>query len=96
MAQHRLREPLRRRLEEARSRPLVALPEPFRILDLAHATTPADRHGGYGGRVNDSWRLARAKNPRQEKGRPSRPLEVWKKLIEAEPAELTPRQAYVY
>jgi hypothetical protein len=54
------------------------------------------RHGGYGGRVNDAWRLARAKNPHQGKGQPSRPLEVWKKLLEAEPAELTLRKACVY
>src|SRR5215208_2369856 len=92
VAQHRLRESLRHRLEEARPRPLVALPEPFRILDLPHATAPADPAR----RLRRPGKRLVAPCRRQEKGRPSRPLEVWKKLLEAEPGELTLRKAYVY
>src|SRR5215217_2167332 len=83
VAQHRLRESLRHRLEEARPRPPVALPEQFRILDLPHATAPADPAR----RLRRQGKRLVAPCRRQEKGRPSRPLEVWKKLLEAEPGE---------
>ena len=77
VARRRLRSP-QARLESA-PRPLVALPTVPR-LDLPHSTTPADPAEAAQRQVNDSSRFARA-GPRPRAA--SRPLKVWKKLLEA-------------